>query len=471
VRIEDTPGGGARLLFDSGQFFDLGAVSAQMAAQLAEIMTRVAQKPPEVVEEKVPESSFAQAASGRTKMEFALVGERITESGVKYSRNAAAASDGTCYLIPTSNGNILQLSQSDSAEAKVTVAGKVAVKGADNFAAGEGYSHKGLKGHESFEYGLEGGKEICHWCGAVAAPDGVIYTVPFDHNTVLRFDPRPSTFNRVTAIDLGPQRVQGVTAANGYGKYRGCVVGADGNVHAIPFNASSLLQIDVRKCAARMDSSVVTHDTLPLDTRNIGLGLAKWSGGVLAPDGCIYCAPFEHERILQINTSVGGTNAVALVGGAINDSVCGYSNQKYDGAVLGSNGKIYFVPHSATCVLEFDPASQTMRSFGNELSGEWSKWSGGALASDGCIHCVPANASEVLCINVDREETTKLGELGYTDSKWSGCAIVYWGGEGNIICAPVMSDKVLMMQLPPSLVYAVPTSALPSAPPAASGMV
>jgi hypothetical protein len=347
-----------------------------------------------------------------TTLEFSFVGDGIRK---RYSQNVATGADGAVYLLPSSNGNILQISPSSDGEAKLTVACTVNVKGADD---GE----------------TEGDKNICQWCGSVTAGDGVIYTVPFDHNTVLRFDP---SMRQVDTVDLGQR-----AALVGYGKYRGCVVGADGNVHAIPFNATSLLKINTETCVVSM-------------SKKIGAGLSKWAGGALASDGCIYCAPYDADHILKIDTNPNAVGGIAFVGGRIDDGVAGYSNQKYDGAVVGSNGKIYFVPHCATRVLEYDPRSQAMRSFG-ELSGEWFKWGGGVLTSDGFIHCIPNNACEVLSINLATQELTKTGSLGYSDNKWSGGSFVDFGGsgtsEGRIVCAPEDSEKVLVIKLPSAVV-------------------
>jgi hypothetical protein len=59
------------------------------------------------------------------------------------------------------------------------------------------------------------------------------------------------------------------------------------------------------------------------------------------------------------------------------------------------------VPFDAECVLAIDPEFQTTALvFGGQLpascSGLKGKWSGGVVAKDGCLYCVPYNAPCVL---------------------------------------------------------------------------
>ena len=67
---------------------------------------------------------------------------------------------------------------------------------------------------------------------------------------------------------------------------------------------------------------------------------------------------------------------------------------KWLGGVLAPNGRIYCVPLSSTQILEIDPETQTTQLFGS-LAGV-QKWSGGVLAPNGRIYCVPYNSTQVL---------------------------------------------------------------------------
>ena len=67
---------------------------------------------------------------------------------------------------------------------------------------------------------------------------------------------------------------------------------------------------------------------------------------------------------------------------------------KWIGGVLAPNGRIYCVPFNSTQVLEIDPETQTTQLFGS-FSGT-QKWAGGVLAPNGKINCVPRSSTQVL---------------------------------------------------------------------------
>jgi hypothetical protein len=60
---------------------------------------------------------------------------------------------------------------------------------------------------------------------------------------------------------------------------------------------------------------------------------------------------------------------------------------KWSGGVLAPNGMIYGIPYDSTTVLEINPVTQTATTFGS-LSGS-AKWSGGVLAPNGKIYGIP----------------------------------------------------------------------------------
>jgi hypothetical protein len=70
---------------------------------------------------------------------------------------------------------------------------------------------------------------------------------------------------------------------------------------------------------------------------------------------------------------------------------------KYSGAVLAPNGKIYCVPHLATEILEIDPTTNTTKLFGN-FEG-FNKYISGILAPTGKIYCAPYEETRILEIS------------------------------------------------------------------------
>jgi hypothetical protein len=106
----------------------------------------------------------------------------------------------------------------------------------------------------------------------------------------------------------------------------------------------------------------------------------KWTGGVLAPNGKIYCPPtLDATSILVIDP----TNDTTTTFGSL--------NKVWAGGVLAPNGKIYFIPSYplSTTVLLVDPTTNTVSSFGS-LSGYWES---SVLASNGKIYAPSADGA------------------------------------------------------------------------------
>lgn len=82
----------------------------------------------------------------------------------------------------------------------------------------------------------------------------------------------------------------------------------------------------------------------------------KWFGGTIALDGNLYCAPYNANRILKINTEY--NNASSL---EITSSYTGDKNQtgKWAGAACSFNNKVYFAPFNAEQILVLDVDSNT----------------------------------------------------------------------------------------------------------------
>ena len=68
---------------------------------------------------------------------------------------------------------------------------------------------------------------------------------------------------------------------------------------------------------------------------------------------------------------------------------------KCAGGVLAPNGKIYCIPSYDTSVLVIDPTTNTSSTFG---SFSTSGWSGGVLAPNGKIYGIPNNNTSILVI-------------------------------------------------------------------------
>jgi hypothetical protein len=199
-------------------------------------------------------------------------------------------------------------------------------------------------------------------------------------------------------------------------KWSGGVLAPSGSIYCVPYTATTILKID-----PTLDTAI-TFGSLAADA-------TKWIGGVLAPNGCIYCIPYTATTILKIDpTSDTTTTFGSLVG-----------DTKWVGGVVGMNGMIYGVPHSSTSILKIDPTTDTVTTFG-AVGADTLKWQGGVLAPNGCIYCAPFNNTYALKIDPSADTYTLLfGSLSGT-SKWIGAVLA---PNGCIYCIPCSSTTVL----------------------------
>jgi streptogramin lyase len=101
-----------------------------------------------------------------------------------------------------------------------------------------------------------------------------------------------------------------------------------------------------------------------------------WGAIVTAPNGFVYMIPRRANQIVKINPV---DNTYTLVGNVLGDS-------KYRGAVVGADGKIYCVPRAATQILIIDPTDDSLSFLGDFSSLGGDKWEGASLASNGKIY-------------------------------------------------------------------------------------
>ena len=112
-------------------------------------------------------------------------------------------------------------------------------------------------------------------------------------------------------------------------------------------------------------------------------GRAAWRGGAFGPDGKVYCAPWNAESVLVIDTSTGGLNHIDF----------SHTNAlyKYRNPVVASNGKIYFLPYRGKEVMILNTTTGAIDT--SSISGlrtltgvENNLWKGGVLANNGKIY-------------------------------------------------------------------------------------
>jgi len=172
--------------------------------------------------------------------------------------------------------------------------------------------------------------DLNKWSGFVLAPNGKIYGIPLDSESVLEIDP-----NTQTTMLFGN--------FVGTHKWNGGVLAPNGKIYGIPSNPTQILEFD--------------PETKEVNTfGDLGNGSLKWNGGVLAPNGKIYGIPSNSTQILEFDPETKEVNTFGDLGNGL---------LKWSRGVLAPNGKIYGIPSNSSEVLEFDPNTKNIALFGS----------------------------------------------------------------------------------------------------------
>ena len=264
------------------------------------------------------------------------------------------------------------------------------------------------------------------WLGGVLAPNGKIYCIPWEASNVLIIDPEWNTADTDTISDLGEGN-----------KWHGGVLARNGKIYGIPYDSDSVLVID---------PAIDTSTTIPIpdpDPSGPHPGdPSKWYGGVLAPNGKIYCIPWKADYVMTIDPESDTVDPDAIPFSAVADL-------KWTGGVLAANGKIYCIPQAPLRVLIIDPVLNTVELVAS-LPFEEDKWAGGVLGPDGKIYGIPRNYHSVLVID-PTDNTVDPDGISlppappvdpFEEDKWTGGVLAL---NGKIYCVPNEADSVLII--------------------------
>lgn len=230
------------------------------------------------------------------------------------------------------------------------------------------------------------------WWGGVLAPNGCIYCAPCDADWVLKIDPKDDSTHFLKGTDGDEEAYHMDNSGETGDRFSGAVLGANGKIYLVPKDSPCVCEIDP------VDDSVKFLDDVTFTATNSGIATDKWNGGVLAPNGIIYCIPDKSNRLLKINTR---NNVASVKIGSTNTSISSTTTNKYAGGVLSPNGRIYAMSYSASNILEIIPDEDvdsiidTISTFGS-TSSTTNKWMGCVMDQNGYIYSVPYN-NETVC--------------------------------------------------------------------------
>ena len=224
---------------------------------------------------------------------------------------------------------------------------------------------------------------------AVCPNSGLIYCVDYDGVSVATLDPETDVFTT------------GVISQGGVGATYGLVPHPNKKMYAIPRTVGNAIGV--------IDTSNNTWSTITTGVTG------AYGGGVLAPNGKIYCPPYTDtiKTVGIIDPDAGTMDNTTITG------ILGWvgGNYGYYNGALAPNGKIYFPPRGADRVLVVDTSNNAV-SYITGLSTADTKWGNATLAPDGKIYCPPIKRTSVLIIDPETDTAEDTTITGLSGSSW-----------------------------------------------------
>eukprot|EP00945_MAST-04E_sp_MAST-4E-sp1_P008010 g8010.t1 len=275
------------------------------------------------------------------------------------------------------------------------------------------------------------------WHGGVLSEvDGNVYAIPCNATGVLKIDPRT---DKVTVIG-GPWPDEPKRQ-----KWYGGIVGHDGNIYGIPQCASGVLKINPRT----QECTIIGKEEVSQHGQGQKMGW-KWHGGFYCKEtGAIYGIPSNADAVLKIDTK---TDTVTTIGYPLNRE---WSHRqdgryKYLGGAIGPDGYCYFFPCDAERVLRVDLRTDKCKTIGPKFMEGMNKWQNGFCASDGCIYAIPQRAYGILKIEPSADRTKDATVLSldcgggeYMKFQKDKFEAAVMGADGAMYCIPLRAKQIV----------------------------
>ena len=259
---------------------------------------------------------------------------------------------------------------------------------------------------------LRGGRALSgKFAAAQVGHDGWVYAIPEDSSCIFRFD--PMLVERGAELEAMSERpcvraeivhtFDGSNAVEHQKFGSAAVLAPDGCLYCPPGRLARVLRVDTK-------ANVRAGQRCRFIGESFGLtDSCKWLGACLGSDGCVYCVPFDHDRVLMIDPL---TQETALIGPTLKGL------GKWEGAANGPDGCIWAVCYAARRLLKISPTTQAVELVGPEVP-TWSStraryaadFVGVEMGADGLLYGAPAGA--VRWLRVHPAEVDNLPRLAY----------------------------------------------------------
>ena len=250
------------------------------------------------------------------------------------------------------------------------------------------------------------GTSVGFYVSSFLAPNGLIYLADNQNNPMGLITPTANggTYSSTTVTGVGPYTQYG-------DNYKGGGLASNGIIYLVPFGAPGIGTINT-------NTNVFTTNPF-----NVNPGSAAVAGGVLGPDGNIYCAPYVN--LSQLFYFTPGANTINSF--AISATV------RYSKPFLAPNGKIYCLG-STKIVGVIDPIARTFTEVGTAANQQYGFM---VLGGNGVVYAFPQNASGIGTLNLTTNVITANVIAGGTG---------YYGGilgpDGNIYLYQISAGNI-----------------------------
>ncbi|MCW7490424.1 Vgb family protein [Leptospira meyeri] len=237
--------------------------------------------------------------------------------------------------------------------------------------------------------------------GALNAPNGEVYFLPYDSPMFLSINPLSKTYT-----NAGP-------SAGGV-EFIGGSLGPSGKIYLAPHVSNVFLSLDT------------TNNNLKTTIGSQTMISAAYNGAMYAPNGKIYFVPSSETiiRYYDTNTGVIGSVATPTSGG-------------FSSAVLTPQGKIYFIPFTTTTMYILDISDDSVTTHPYVFPGS-NAYISGVLTPNGRIYMIPYNNIPLIYLNTDTGQIVTVSNIpGATGSNLFNGAVLAPNGK----IYPVPSDN------------------------------
>jgi streptogramin lyase len=208
-----------------------------------------------------------------------------------------------------------------------------------------------------------------------------------------------------------------------------------------PFNATTAWRSlsaylnQVKQVNSTIPASAVYVEVFATNAYPVLGGSQNWEGGVLAPNGKIYCFPEQASVALIIDPV---TNTTTTFGAG--SFYSGGNAFRYQGCVLAGNGKIYGIPCGGvvpqTVFQLIDPSNNTITAYASIATlPPDNAFEGGVLAPNGKIY--PAPSSNSVFYLIDPSNNTVSAFATYAAAAAYNYCNPVVGPNGKIYLCPI----------------------------------